>query len=182
MPHLAPDLVHQLSQLVAQYIVHQRAHYFSSAGTLSAGQKAAMTGFFSPAVLEETRLLVLAGERVANPDFYPMLRSMGFGNLPDQSMMTAITFSDTVVSHTPFTNELLFHELVHVEQYRQLGTPKFASLYVRGFLNGDGYESIPLEQNAYILGDMYAQNPAEQFSVAAIIAEWIAKERFLITL
>jgi hypothetical protein len=30
------------------------------------------------------------------------------------------------------------HELVHVEQYRQLGIPKFADLYVRGFLNAEG--------------------------------------------
>jgi hypothetical protein len=58
-----------------------------------------------------------------NPDFYPMLRSLGFNNLPDQSTMGAITFSDVVVSHEPFSNGLLFHELVHVEQYRQLGIP-----------------------------------------------------------
>jgi hypothetical protein len=72
---------------------------------------------------DDARLLVLSGERVANPDFYPMLRSLGFDNLPDQSTMGAITFSDTVVSHGPFADGLLFHELVHVEQYRQLGVP-----------------------------------------------------------
>jgi hypothetical protein len=80
-------------------------------------------------------LVVLDGERVANPEFYPMLRSLGFENLPDQSAMAAITLSDTVVAHGPFTNGLLFHELVHVEQYRQLGVNDFSSLYVRGFLS-----------------------------------------------
>jgi hypothetical protein len=66
-----------------------------------------------------------------NPDFYPMLRNWGLRNLPDQSAMGAITFSDTVVSHGPFTDGLHFHELVHVEQYRQLGIPLFFSeLYV----------------------------------------------------
>ena len=63
-----------------------------------------------------------------------MLRTMGFPNLPDQSTMGAITFNDVVVSHEPFSSGLLFHELVHVEQYRQLGVPRFAELYVRGFL------------------------------------------------
>jgi hypothetical protein len=41
-----------------------------------------------------------------------------------------------VVSHQPFNHGLLFHELVHVEQYRQLGIQQFANLYVRGFLRG----------------------------------------------
>src|ERR1700674_4707496 len=74
-----------------------------------------------------------------------MLRTLGFNNLPDQSTMAAITFSDVVVSYEAFWNGLLFHELVHVEQYRQLGIPRFSDLYVRGFLNGGSYEAIPLE-------------------------------------
>ncbi len=95
-----------------------------------------MDGFFSPQLLDGTRIIALQGKRVANPDFYPMLRSLGFNNLPDQSAMAAITFRDVVVSHEAFSNGLLFHELVHVEQYRQLGIPRFSELYVRGFLDG----------------------------------------------
>ncbi len=95
-----------------------------------------MDGFFSPQLLDGTRLIALQGKRVANPDFYPMLRSWGFNNLPDQSAMAAITFRDVVVSHEAFSNGLLFHELVHVEQYRPLGIPRFSELYVRGFLDG----------------------------------------------
>jgi hypothetical protein len=55
-----------------------------------------------------------------------MLRGLGFKNLPDQSTMAAITFCDVVVSHEAFSNGLLFHELVHVEQYRQLRIPRFS--------------------------------------------------------
>ena len=73
---------------------------------------------------------------MANPDFYPTLRSLSLTNLPDQSAMAAITFCDVIVSHEAFSDGLLFHELVHVEQYRQLGIPHFAQLYVRGFLKG----------------------------------------------
>jgi len=62
--------------------------------------------------------------------------------------MAAISFCDVVVSHEPFTDGLLFHELVHVEQHRQFGIPRFADLYVRGFLSGGSYEAIPLEVNA----------------------------------
>jgi hypothetical protein len=58
--------------------------------------------------------------------------------------MVAITFSDVVVSHESFSDGLLFHELVHVEQYRQLGIPRFSELYVTGFPNGGSYDAIPL--------------------------------------
>jgi len=91
--------------------------------------------------------------------------------------MGAITFSDVVVSHVPFTDGLLFHELVHVEQYRQLGIPRFSDLYVRGFLKGGSYEAIPLEVNAYTLGGRFEQNPARQFSVADEVRSWLAEGR-----
>lgn len=151
MPRLTPEQIAQVSGLVVQYITTQREKYSTRATPLSAQQKAKMTGFFSPQLLDDARQLVLGGERVVNPDFYPMLRNMGFNNLPDQSAMGVITFSDTVVSHGPFTDGLLFHELVHVEQYRQLGIPRFSELYVHGFLTGGGYDGIPLERNAYML-------------------------------
>jgi len=131
----------------------------------------------SPQLLDGTRLIVLQGKRVANPDFYPMLRSLGFNNLPDQSAMAAITFRDVVVSHEAFSNGLLFHELVHVEQYRQLGIPRFSELYVRGFLDGGSYEAIPLEVNAYALGGRFEQSPANRFSVEDEVRRWIAEGR-----
>jgi hypothetical protein len=105
----------------------QRDKYTSGATQLSAQQKAKMAGRFSLELQHNARLLVLSGEWVINPDFHPMLRNWGFRNLPDQSAMGAITFSDTVVSHGPFTDGLLFHELVHVEQHPQLGIPVFPS-------------------------------------------------------
>jgi len=147
-PRLAPDQIVEVFGLVIQYISTQREKYAPRAIPLSLQQKATMKAFFSPQLLDRTRLLVLQGERVPNPDFYPMLRGWGFNNLPDQSTMGAITFNDVVVSHEAFSNGLLFHELVHVEQYRQLGIPRFSELYVRGFLNGGSYEAIPLEVNA----------------------------------
>ncbi len=175
---LTPEQVAQVSGLVAQYIAAQRERYAPRAIALSAQQRAAMWGFFSPQILDGTRLLVLQGERVGNPDFYPMLRSMGFKNLPDQAKMAAITFSNVVVSHEPFTDCLLFHELVHVEQYRQLGIPRFSELYVRGFLSGGSYEAIPLEVNAYTLGGRFDGNPAQQFLVAEEVRGWVAEGKF----
>jgi hypothetical protein len=136
---------------------------------LAAHQRSAVQPFFPPSALDSTRVVVLAGERVGNPSFYPALQRMGFepGSLPDFSFMAAITFVDTVVSHEPFTERLLFHELVHVVQYEKLGLAEFAARYVRGFLNGGSYEAIPLEMNAYELDARFAGHPTEPFSVEA---------------
>jgi len=99
-----------------------------------------------------------------------MLAALGFSNLPDFSLVAAITFFDVVVSHVPFTDGLLFHELVHVEQYRQLGIQRFSELYVRGFLSGGGYDGIPLERNACALGRHFEAHPRRRFSVADHVA------------
>jgi len=176
-PRLTPDQITQVSGLVTQYISTQREKYAPRAIPLSVQQQAVLKGFFSPQVLDGTRLLVLRGERVGNPDFYPMLKSLGFNNLPDQSMMGAITFNDVVVSHEAFSNGLLFHELVHVEQYRQLGIPRFSELYVQGFLNGGSYEAIPLEVNAYTLGGRFESHPQRLFSVENEVRRWAAEGR-----
>jgi hypothetical protein len=178
IPHLTPEQIAQVSAFLAHYIESRRESYAVRAVPLSAEQKQAMAGFFLPQVIEDTRVLVLRGERISNPDFYAMLRNLGFNNLPDQSTMAAITLSDKVVSHVDFTDGLLFHELVHVEQYRQLSIPRFAELYVRGFLSGGSYEAIPLEVNAYALGARYENDPTQHFSVAEEVTTWIAEGRF----
>jgi hypothetical protein len=176
-PNLSPDQIAQMSNLVAGYILAQRDKYAAHALALSAQQRIAIAAFFSPELLGNTRVLVLEGERVANPDFYPMLHGMGFQNLPDQSAMAAITFYDVIVSHEPFSPGLLFHEFVHVEQYRQLGVPRFAQLYVRGFLDGGSYDAIPLERNAYALEDRFRIDPRRVFSVQQEVAKWASEGR-----
>jgi hypothetical protein len=177
-PHLTPQQIAQVSDFVAQYIAAQQERFSPQAAPLAAAQRAAMAGCFLPRVLDAARVLVLDGIRVENPPFYPMLAGMGFSNLPDFSQMAAITFCDVVVSHVPFTDGLLFHELVHVEQYHQLGIPRFSELYVRGFLSGGGYDGIPLEVDAYALGRQFEGNPRQRFSVAEEVARWVREDRF----
>jgi hypothetical protein len=177
-PQLSPEQIDQVSGAVAKYIASQRSRFLSRSAKLSNAQKAAMAGFFRTDLLETTQIVVLDNERIGNPDFYPMLTGIGFSNLPDFSRMDAVTFRDVVASHVPFSNGLLFHELVHVEQYRQLGVPRFAELYVRGFLNGGGYYGIPLEINARDLGSRFEAHPDHAFSVETEVGSWIHQGRF----
>ena len=175
---LTPDQIKQVSGLVAQHVTAQRERYAPRGLVLSSQQKVAMTGFFSPRLLNTARLVVLQRERLQDPDCYPILKTMGFDNLPIQSDMAAVTFADVVVAHEPLTNGLLFHELVHMEQYQQLGIARFSELYVRGLLSGGNYNSIPLEVHAYALGVRFEDYPAQQFWVADDVRKWVEKGRF----
>src|SRR6266478_5301461 len=110
--------------------LRNREEFAGRASALPLALLVQMNGFFRPELLGSTRAVVLENQRVGNPDFYPELEAVGFRNLPDFSGMAAITFNDVIVSHEPFGSPLLFHELVHVEQYKQLGVDRFAELYV----------------------------------------------------
>jgi len=175
-PRLNPDEIKQVSELVAQYIAEQRERYAPRGVVLSSQQKVAMTGFFSPRLLDTTKLVVLQGERVPNFDFHPALKKLS--PLPTPSTMAAITFSDVVVAHEPFTDGLLFHELVHVEQYHQLGIERFSELYVRGLVNAGNHNVIPFEVHAYTLSARFEDYPAQQFWVAEDVRKWVEKGRF----
>lgn len=177
-PHLSPEQITQFTASVADYISGHRNHFRPRATNLSSSQRSVLAGFFRPDLLAATRILVLENERVPNPAFYPALKALGFANLPDFAFMAAVTFGDLIVSHEPFSNGLLFHEFVHAEQYRQMGIPRFADLYVRGFLTGGGYDGIPLEINAYALGDRFESAPHVPFSVESEVSSWINDGRF----
>jgi hypothetical protein len=164
--------------IVARYITSQRDRFSPQAVPLNEAQTSAMSGFFSPPLLKAVRTVVLDGVRLKNPPFRGTLKRLGFSDFRDLSQICAITFDHVVVSHESFTDVLLFHELVHVEQYRQLGIRRFSELYVRGFLVGGGYDGIPLEVNAYELCERFEANPREQFSVAQVVEQWIRDGKF----
>ena len=175
LPKLEESQTTQIAAWVAEYIDAQRQGFSPGASNLDTKQKAVMQPFFPASVLDSTKLVVLSGQHVSNPPFYPKLKEMGFdlAAVPDFSQMGAITFVDTVVSHEPFSDGLLFHELVHVVQYEKLGLNHFADKYVRGFLTGGSYEAIPLEKNAYQLGARFEAKPTEAFSAEDEVEEWI---------
>jgi hypothetical protein len=106
---------------------------------------------------------------------YSMAKLMGFRNLPDFSDMAAITFIDVVVSHHEFTDALLFHELVHVVQYAQLGVKDFAARFMNGFIQSGSYEDIPLEKQAHALESRFSQGSDNPFSVDDEVRRWLER-------
>src|SRR3954453_17469574 len=160
---ISPGMIGQVAGMVADYINSSRKKYGANAAPLTPEQHTAMKPFFSPEILDQTKLLVLKGERIQDPGFYTMARMMGFKDLPSFSDVAAVTFVDVIVSHEEFTLDLLFHELVHVVQYAQLGVREFGARYVSGFVSGSGYDGIPLEKNAFELEARFSANHAQPF-------------------
>lgn len=180
LPKLRDAQIAWVVQQVAAYIKQQRQTYRPKAVPLDRYQRSAMQPFFPMSVISATRHVVLAPERVSNPPFYAEMTRIGFelAALPNFAFMAAITFVDTLVIHGPFSERLLFHELVHVVQYEKLGLQEFSSKYVRGFLSGGSYEAIPLERNADELDGRFAAEPARPFSVGGEVQAWIERGKF----
>ena len=93
-------------------------------------------------------------------------------------LTAAITFNNVIVHAQPISMRVLFHELVHVEQYKQLKVAGFAQRYVRAFLRSGKYDEIPLERHAYELDARYAANPAVAFSVRDEVRRWIDEKKY----
>lgn len=155
----------------------ERERYYRLGVPIDDTQKRELAGYFRDDVLDVLQLHVPSG-RLPNPDFYPMLEKMGVANPPNFTELEAITFGDVIVFAEPITNKLLFHELVHAEQFRQLGTTGFARRYVNGFLTTGAYEAIPLEIQAYGLGAQYEAEPRRRFSVEEEVSRWINEGKF----
>jgi hypothetical protein len=114
---------------------------------------------------------------ISNPDLYSIFLEQSLAIPLDFTHMSAITFVDTILMserHPIAPAEelpVLFHELVHVVQYAELGLEEFVRRYVRGWAsNGFQYSRIPLEVWAYEL-DARFRSGAPAFSVAAEVRQ-----------
>lgn len=170
---LSPAEFDEVSTVYASFLQRERERYYVRALALDSSQKSGLRGYFRDELLDATRVHQLKGEHLSTPDFYPKLLKMGLKNLPDFEMIEAATFIDVIVFAAPMSNRLLFHELVHAEQFRQLGTTGLARRYLDGFLKGGTYEAIPLEIQAYGLGAHSESDPRRPFSVEEEVSRWM---------
>ena len=175
---LPPAMISQIASMIEDYISTSRNKYAAQAVPLTESQRGAMQAYFPADVLDSARLCVLPGTRVPNPSMYSMAKLMGFRNLPDFSDMAAITYVDVIVSHEEVTDVLLFHELVHVVQYSQMGVKDFAARFMNGFIQGGSYEEIPLEKNAHLLEQRFSESQGQIFSVDDEVRQWREAGKF----
>lgn len=151
-----------ITWLTARYIAHHRARLAPGSEPIKSDLQTQLREFFPSAILEDARTVRAA---LPDPMFYPLVRILGIRGLLEMSSIGAITLIDVIAYPDELDRSTLFHELVHVVQYRVLGLRRFAELYVKGFLGGGGYEGIPLERQAYDLEERFSRNPKNLFSV-----------------
>jgi hypothetical protein len=152
------------------WIEAQRAANRPHAVRLPDDTRQRLDPYFEPATLEPVRLHTV--ERLEPPVGFGLV-----GHFPplgiDFERVFAITFADTIVvaeGLMPDAARLanLFHECVHVAQYRQLGVEAFIRRYLAGWAAADyRYRSIPLERDAYDLQRRFVAESGLSFSVEA---------------
>ena len=162
MPRMVKPLVPLISWITAGYIGYHRKRLLGESNPIPENARAHLRGYFSDAVLEQTRIV-----QAAMPEaiVYPLGKILGIKGLLEMSSIGAITLIDVIAYPEQLGVSTLFHELVHVVQYRVLGLKRFAELYVAGFLRGGGYFGIPLEKQAYELGARFDEEAEKVFSV-----------------
>jgi hypothetical protein len=170
-----PEIANYVA-LTASFIKEQRETYTKLATPLSPAEQETFKPFFSESILKTTRFFHKTDGPLVSPDFFRELNEKGVPFSVDR--LKAITFIDTVVTLEELNPRIQFHELVHAVQYQKLGYKQFANKYLRGLLARGSYEKIPLEANARLLDEAFAQDPAQAFSVEADIQKWINENRF----
>jgi hypothetical protein len=63
-------------------------------------------------------------------------------------------------------------------QMSVLGFERYVDLYVRGFVKHLSWMAIPLQEQAYKLDALYAENPNEVFFVEDEIKAWDKEGRY----
>jgi len=124
-------------------------------------------GFYSKEILASSYFVVV--DRIPKPDF-PELRYTGLGNFIDKDI-AGITYGNTYYIHRDVVGELRlhFHELVHVIQWKELGSLGFLKRYIQE-IQTFGYERAPLEKMAYQL-DAHYEVGGQAFSITEYVRQ-----------
>ncbi len=158
------------------FISHQRERLSQLSRPLSAYERRFLQPYFAVADLDRARILEQDPLPIPDPPFSRLLRALGF-DFPSTAQVAGITFDHVIAAREPMPPRLLFHELVHVVQFRLLGVSEFARLYTRGFIETRGYHSIPLERCAFEL-DHDFETLRPPFPVEAEVQAWITRRLF----
>src|SRR5260221_14286276 len=82
---------------VVAYLRQEREIYFRASDPLIAEWKTSVQPFFSKALLEKVRTVVLKGARIPPPPFYSEAIAMSSGNFPDFVHLASVTYLDIIV-------------------------------------------------------------------------------------
>jgi hypothetical protein len=148
--------------------IHQTlATYDKAAQPVASRKFARLPQYFGQTQLEATK--VVAVDRVP----VPPLSSIGLTQFKEfeRGDYDGITNLDTIFLKRVHASveELYFHELIHVVQWRLLGPERFLALYADG-LERFGYRNSPLEIMAYDAQDSFIRS-GQVFDAERLVAQ-----------
>jgi len=175
--HSFDQLISFLKKEGRNWIVTQRETHFEKRSELDSSTRLAIGSFYESDTLNSARICEVS--QIENPPFYSDLEEQGISMPLDFRDMAGITFVDTIlIAPSKFDEKyrisLVFHECVHVAQYRYLGLEGFVREYVTGWAaNNFDYYKIPLEVQAYQLQNRFKSDPDNVFSVETeVVQKW----------
>jgi hypothetical protein len=180
MAGLLQSLVPAVAGKTQDWIESQRAEYLPQSRPLTVAEHTALAAYFAQECLSVARVAKV--ERVPSPPFFgAILRQLEFiGERVhfNFSGASGITFNECILIAVPEVRlDLLFHELVHVEQYRLLGVKAFARAYVQGVIDGGFvYDKIPLEAVALEMADRF--KAGEAFVASEELPGWLKRMNY----
>ena len=173
------ELVSYLADNAGHWISNQRDLHRAHSEALPDTTTAALRGFFSEATLDRARIRRVPV--IENPPFYREFEEAGASIPLDFGVWAAITFGDVILVSGdqvpgPPSHSMVFHEMVHLVQYDELGIFEFARRYVTPFMqNRFNYMTIPLESVAFDLQGRFERWTGEAFSAEAEVRASLSK-------
>lgn len=123
------------------------------------------SGFFSPSLLENSQFVIV--DTLPSPPAALVARlglsGEGLSELLSPNAV-GLTLGNTYYLKPKVAAQLRvhFHELVHVLQWRALGSTAFIQRYMSEVIKY-GYRQAPLEEKAYGFEDQFVANPSQPF-------------------
>ena len=164
------ELVAQFKKEAVLWIRAERERYRPLALALSEPERRMLAAYFSDETLDRARVLVVDG--FENPEFFALFEKHGEPYPVDLTRASGLALVDTILlartaSQNARRGRVLFHELVHLEQYEVLGLEAYMESYVDSWAeNGRDYRAIPHEAQAFELASRFGAGGAP-FSVEA---------------
>jgi len=153
------------------WVKEERDRHRSVAQPLTEEEKRQLAGFFPEDVIANARIRVV--NALEDPGFFSAYEELGKPFPLDVSNAVGLALGDTVLlarSHGGVGTEarlsVLFHELVHLTQYRLHGIDGQLERYVKALVGNDfSYRSNPYEDQAFELQWRFNREPDRVFSV-----------------
>lgn len=173
-----PDPAQDFASIVQQahqWIESQRQLHRPEARSLTAEELELYGPYFPSEVLTTARIRTVPS--FENPPFLGELRIPAAQTL-DFRQASGLALLDTILLNESrpggFSPQfILFHELVHLTQYRVLGPEAFLESWIEDLVvNGRSYTQIRLEAQAFELARRFAGGRGRVFSVQGEVVGW----------